>query len=98
MRFLLFAPIAATVFLAFSPAFSDSFRSTFDPSAKRHWIGSEYWSNRLQDWRLHNGRVECVNSTLPRRTVHILAGNLDPAGSSLELSITVGAIYHRGRL
>jgi alkaline phosphatase D len=26
---------------------------------ERPWIGPEFWSNPLQDWRLRNGRIEC---------------------------------------
>lgn len=26
----------------------------------RTWLGPEFWANRLQDWRLHDGRIECL--------------------------------------
>ena len=26
----------------------------------RSWLGPQYWANRLADWRLHNGRIECL--------------------------------------
>src|SRR2546422_208898 len=26
----------------------------------RTWLGAEFWANRLQDWRLHQGRMECL--------------------------------------
>ncbi|HEV3464413.1 MAG TPA: twin-arginine translocation signal domain-containing protein, partial [Actinomycetota bacterium] len=34
----------------------------------RTWLGPPYWANRLQDWRLHQGRLECVTATGPMRT------------------------------
>ena len=34
----------------------------------RTWLGPAYWANRLQDWRLHQGRLECVAATGPMRT------------------------------
>lgn len=29
--------------------------------ATRIWLGPQYWANRLQDWRWHEGRIECVS-------------------------------------
>jgi alkaline phosphatase D len=26
----------------------------------RTWLGPDFWANRLQDWRIANGRIECV--------------------------------------
>ncbi len=26
----------------------------------RIWLGESFWANRLQDWRLHAGRIECT--------------------------------------
>lgn len=26
----------------------------------RPWVGESFWANRLQDWRLANGRIECL--------------------------------------
>ena len=34
----------------------------------RTWLGPAYWGNRLQDWRLHEGRLECLADTGPMRT------------------------------
>lgn len=34
----------------------------------RTWLGPPYWANRLQDWRLHQGRLECVTTSGPMRT------------------------------
>ena len=37
----------------------------------RVWAGPDLWANRLQDWRVRGGRLECVESRpgKPRRTV-----------------------------
>ena len=30
-----------------------------NPKIQRTWIGPEFWANRLQDWQLRSGRLEC---------------------------------------
>ncbi|MEN8224784.1 MAG: hypothetical protein ABFS05_05430, partial [Bacteroidota bacterium] len=68
-------------------------------NASRTWIGPEYWANPLQDWRLHNGEIECISSG-GYRSVFLLtheigtqeggfsmsvnAKNLNPAGDTLN--------------
>lgn len=34
------------------------------------WIGPELWANRLQDWKVQDGKLLCV-STKPMRTAHL---------------------------
>jgi hypothetical protein len=41
---------------------ASDFYSDFPQDVQRYWIGPEYWSNPLQDWRLRDGRVECWRS------------------------------------
>ncbi len=40
----------------------------------RVWVGSEFWANRLQDWKVQNDRLECVadNPRLLMRTAHLI--------------------------
>jgi alkaline phosphatase D len=40
----------------------------------RTWLGPAYWGNRLQDWQLANGRIECLRgrASYEVRTVAIL--------------------------
>ncbi|NIR43689.1 MAG: hypothetical protein GWM93_16510, partial [Gemmatimonadetes bacterium] len=33
-----------------------AFESRWRTSPDRDWAGPEYWANRLQDWRVRNGR------------------------------------------
>jgi alkaline phosphatase D len=42
--------------------------ATLPTDRTRTWLGPPLWANRLQDWRLHAGRVECVAATGPMRT------------------------------
>ena len=67
--------------------------STWDAEPDRIWIGSRYWANRLQDWRLREGRAECVGTTLPYRTLHLTTRRVRPEGGTLEASVRLGALH-----
>ncbi|MEM7307408.1 MAG: alkaline phosphatase D family protein [Planctomycetota bacterium] len=42
----------------------------WEEAGDRVWIGPDFWANRLQDWRLRGGRVECIGTSQPMRTLH----------------------------
>ena len=59
------------------------------------WIGPEVWANRLQDWRLHRGRIECVETgeRAALRTLHVLTHRLDAADAcGFRATVRIGAI------
>ncbi len=58
----------------------------------RYWTGPEYWANRLQDWQIHDGRLECINGTSPRRTLHLLDRYLSDQPGSLHMQVSTGLI------
>ncbi len=58
----------------------------------RIWVGPEYWANRLQDWRVANGRLECVDHSLAGRTVHLLTKRVGSQTGDVELTVRLGAI------
>ncbi len=55
----------------------------------RVWAGPDYWANRLQDWRLEDGNLVCVNDALPMRTVHVLTRRLGAQAGSMHMEVTV---------
>jgi len=65
------------------------FESRWSQSPDRDWVGPEYWANRLQDWRVRNGRLESVSS-LPMRTVHLLTRRLSSRSGDFDLSVRLG--------
>lgn len=69
------------------------FRSRWAADTNRVWIGPEYWANRLQDWRVQNGRLECVQSApqWPMRTIHLLTRRLNSGSADFTLSVRTGA-------
>ena len=62
----------------------------FYPQESRIWLGPELWANRLQDWRVNNGRIECIETTLPMRTAHILTRQLKEDDGYLLMSVDFG--------
>ncbi|WP_370980924.1 hypothetical protein [Agaribacterium sp. ZY112] len=52
------------------PAPSD--KITLDQNVERPWLGADFWANRLQDWQLNNGRIECPRGEMSfeGRTYH----------------------------
>jgi alkaline phosphatase D len=62
--------------------------------SERIWVGPQFWANRLQDWRLHDGRFECVEAAAkyPLRTLMLLDQEVVAGSGSLQLEMTTGAI------
>ena len=68
-----------------------AFASNWKNCPDRVWIGPEYWSNPLQDWRLKNGRLECTNAA-GDRNVHVLVRTLGEQDGDFDLRVQVGRV------
>jgi hypothetical protein len=76
------------------------FASSIPEATTRYWIGPEYWANRLQDWRIHDGRIECLTGNMPVRTLHLLTRSLGETTGDLRMSVRSGpvsseSLHHR---
>ena len=60
----------------------------------RYWLGKSFWGNRLQDWRVNNGRIECIREGkgFEVRTFSILNRFLNTTHQPARISATVGNI------
>lgn len=67
------------------------FRSAWPASASRPWAGAEYWANPLQDWRLHNGRLENVQPG-GDRNVYLLTREIAARAGTLDLRVRLGRL------
>ncbi|HEX3868962.1 MAG TPA: alkaline phosphatase D family protein [Pirellulales bacterium] len=67
------------------------FRSQWQQTCERVWLGPEYWANPLQDWRVADGRIECHHAA-PDRNVHLLTRQLASHAGDVEMSMRVGRI------
>lgn len=66
-----------------------AFKSEWDRFPDRIWLGAEYWSNPLQDWRLARGRIECTNPAVDRN-VHLLTRQLANRTGTLDMQVRIG--------
>ncbi|MCZ6793898.1 MAG: alkaline phosphatase D family protein, partial [Planctomycetota bacterium] len=85
-----FLPLALLSFSAGQLVVADSFESAVPSAVERLWIGPEYWANPLEDWRISNGRIECINNR-GNRNVHLLTHQLAERRGDLAMTVNVGA-------
>jgi len=76
------------------------FHSAWPKDVERIWVGQEYWANRLQDWRIKNGRLECTEGSLnkPMRTVHLLTYSLSSKRGEFVLTVKTGILNNENKL
>ena len=61
------------------------------PVVERPWIGPEYWSNPLQDWRIREGRIECLTRRA-NRNVALLVREVAEGEGDVHLRVRLGVI------
>jgi len=61
----------------------------FSENNERIWIGSRYWANPLQDWRLKQGRIECYRSG-GDRSLFLLTHRLKDGMGDFTMSVRLG--------
>lgn len=61
---------------------------------QRIWTGPDVFANRLLDWRVSNGRLECVEGrkAKPLRTLHLLSHTLGERDGSFSMRVRMGPI------
>jgi alkaline phosphatase D len=81
----------ACFLLAAAPAAAADFASNWPAAADQVWLGPEYWANRLQDWRVHDGRIECVTAG-GDRNVFLLTHELAARAQPFETRVALGRL------
>lgn len=64
------------------------FASTWHTLPNRTWIGENLWANRLQDWHITNGGLEC-NVRGRNRSVALLTHALGPQKENFSVSVDI---------
>ncbi len=70
------------------------FKSEWENTSDQVWVGSAYWANRLQDWEINNGRLECKAEAfrLPLRTIHLLKRQIGNQSGEVSMDVLTGSI------
>jgi phosphodiesterase/alkaline phosphatase D-like protein len=76
------------------PANEPRYAAGFPDDVSRVWIGPDFYTNRLQDWRLHDGRIEAVTGRAgkPMRTAQVLTWVLSSDSGELDASVRIGPL------
>ncbi len=71
-----------------------AFQSAWSTGLNRTWIGPEYHANRLADWRIRDGRLECIEARprFPVRTLHLLTRSLHAGPGSFTIRVLTGPV------
>ncbi len=67
------------------------FASNWPAKVERPWVGPQYWSNPLQDWRVRSGRLECFVAG-GDRNVFLLTREVGPQPGTLSMSVRLGRL------
>jgi len=89
------SPLLIIILLLVSCNTSENqFKKSWTTISDRVWVGSEFWSNRLQDWKIQNGRLECIQNKakLKMRTTHLINCRLADNSGNFIGKITMGSL------
>lgn len=73
-----------------------AFASDWEYWPDMHWVGPQYWGNRLQDWRIVNGMAACVVRG-KNRTLHSLVCQITSDHEAFETSVSLELIPKAGQ-
>ncbi|MCK5272019.1 MAG: alkaline phosphatase D family protein [Sedimentisphaerales bacterium] len=92
-KLIMWAVVAVLLFTAGSSQ-AVEFQGSWSHVQDRVWVGPEYWANRLQDWQVSGGRLECVEARAvkPMRTIHLLTHSLSDKHGDFIIKVRTGLI------
>ena len=74
---------------------SGNFLINWNTTPNQVWPGPGFWGNRLHDWQVRDGRINCILGNRDRRTLHKTNTTLRGNGQDFTLSIRTG--IHAGQ-
>ena len=83
--------VACTLTLLGCSGESSSFQSQWPEDVERPWIGADYWSNPLQDWRVRAGRLENFRPG-GDRNVFLLTHEVGGRTGRLSMQVRLGRL------
>jgi len=92
MRTMILTIILSVSFFISCSTQSFDFKSHWKQQINRTWVGAEFWANRLHDWKVSDGRLECINSSFPLRTIHLLTRRIGDATTRVSIEVETGIL------
>lgn len=75
---------------------SGTFRADFNNVNDRIWIGNDFWSIPLEDWKIEDGRI-IGKGIVPDSRVNILTRIISPGAGTFELKARFGLLEKRDK-
>ena len=72
------------------------FSADFDNTNDRIWVGRDFWSIPLEDWKVENGKLHLIG-TVPNSRVNVLTSVLSPDAGDFEISAKIN-LTDKGKL
>ncbi len=85
-----YSAFMALIILAFLTGCTQKkeFFTDFDSINDRVWVGKDFWSVPLEDWKVENGKLYCIGN-VPDSKVNIITHIISPEIGDYKLSVTV---------
>jgi phosphodiesterase/alkaline phosphatase D-like protein len=80
--------IVVVIFAATSCTPKTEFSANFDNTHNRVWVGKDFWSIPLEDWKVEGGRLHCIGS-VPDSRVNLLTHVLVPEAGEFQASAKI---------
>lgn len=81
--------IIAILFLTLvSGTQKNEFSANFDNTHDRIWVGKDFWSVPLEDWKVENGALHCIGN-VPQSRVNLLTHVLSTGAGEFKVSVKI---------
>lgn len=70
---------------------SNRFRSHWETTNDRVWLGKQFWANPMEDWKVENGAAECLTGA-GNRNIHLVTHQITNVEGGFEMSVDVEAL------
>lgn len=87
MKYLLTISVA-TILFATSCSKQNQFSANFDNTNNRIWVGKDFWSIPLEDWKVEDGKLFCTGE-VPNSRVNLLTHVISPEVGDFQVSAKI---------
>lgn len=97
LRKLILGPVAASVWSRCTTGDREEINTATRFTSKWHlladmtWTGEDLWAQRLQDWKIHNGKLRCLVQGKDR-TVHVLTHQVSDGSRPLKVTLDLNLV------